>query len=277
MAKGLATGQPEAEVQEISLDEVIRGRIRGEIEELLIEELEATLGALRHERSEARQGYRNGVRPRTLTCQTGTFTLEMPRARLFAEDGSSREYRSRFVPYYQRRTKAVDEALLGAYVCGTSTRKVKRALSPLWKKGPLSKSTVSRLVPRLKARLEDFEECDLSGRRFVYLYLDAIALRVRLARKVTSVPVMVAVGVDPAGRKELVSLSLWSSESREAWGGFCTALRDRGVAGLRLVMIDGSKALRTAVETTWPEADVQRCVVHSVPSRGARFVGRRAA
>jgi len=244
------------------LDSLIRFRLREAIEEILVDELETALGAGRHERNWERQGYRNGTRERTLTCQAGTTTLAVPRGRLFMDDDATGEFRSRFLPYYQRRTEAVNATMLGAYVSGASTRKVQRALAPLWRKGPLSKSAVSRLAPRLKARWEAFQERALSDRTWVYLYLDALVLRVRLAKKVVSVPVLVAIGVDTQGRKELLSLSLKSSESGEAWGEFSEDLASRGVGDVALVMMDGSKGLRAAVETTWPRADVQRCTVH---------------
>ena len=140
------------------LDSLIRFRLREAIEEILVDELETALGAGRHERNWERQGYRNGTRERTLTCQAGTTTLAVPRGRLFTDDDATGEFRSRFLPYYQRRTEAVNATMLGAYVSGASTRKVQRALAPLWRKGPLSKSAVSRLAPRLKARWETFQE-----------------------------------------------------------------------------------------------------------------------
>jgi transposase-like protein len=262
IAKEASGHKPVVEISPLDLDAAIRGRLQEAIEQILIEELDAALGAAKHERGTERCGYRNGVRGRTLTCQAGTATVAVPRGRIFGEGGRSLEYRSRFVPYYQRRTRAVDEALLGAYLCGASTRKVKRALAPLWRRGPLSKSSVSRLAPRLKARWEAFQERDLSDRTWVYLYLDAIALRVRLARKVVSVPVLAALGVDAEGCKELLSLELRASESGDAWGEFCEGLRERGVRDVVLGILDGSKGLRTAVGKAWGEADVQRCTVH---------------
>jgi transposase-like protein len=257
-----AADKPAAFVTAFDLDALIRGRVRATIEEILLEELETALGAERHERGEHRRGHRNGSRERVLTCQAGTTTIAVPRGRLFREDGASEEHRSRFLPYYQRRTQAVNDTLLAAYVSGASTRKVKKALAPLWRKGPLSRSAVSRLAPRLRARWELFQERDLSERTWLYLYLDALMLRVRISKKVVRVPVRVAVGVDTQGHKELLSLELKGSESTAAWSGFCEALASRGVVAPRLVIVDGSKGLCAAVATTWPGAELQRCTVH---------------
>ena len=247
-----------------ALDQAIRGRLRDLIETILEDELSVALGAVASERTQERRGYRNGCRERTLTCQAGTTSFTVPRARMFEASGETSEYRSRFLPHYERRTSAVKKTLLGASVLGTSTRKVRKALSPLWKGGPLSKSSVSRLAPKLRAPLDAFCERDLSQRRWIYVYLDAIALRVRLAGKVVSVPVMVALGVDTDGEKELLALSLRSSEGTAAWEAVCADLRDRGVSDPELLMIDGSKGLRAAVETVWPHSAIQRCMVHKL-------------
>ena len=96
------------------------------------------------------------------------------------------------------------------------------------------------------------------------LYLDAIALRVRIAGKVVSAPVVVALGVRADGQKVVWDLELLSSESTEAWGGMLTGLIERGVRRPRLCVIDGSKGLRAAVEQSWPGMTVQRCTVHKL-------------
>jgi len=96
----------------------------------------------------------------------------------------------------------------------------------------------------------------------VYLYLDAIFLKVRLAGKVVSVPILAALGVDERGGKELLALSSWSRENTGAWFWVCQELRDRGLAAVALCIIDGNPGLHEAVTRTWPQADIQRCTVH---------------
>ena len=138
-----------------TLEDLIRFRARTLIGEIVEEELEAALGAARSARvGETRQGYRHGTRERTLTTSLGPTTFSMPRARLVTGDGTSAEWRSQLVPRYQRRSERVDAAILGVYLSGTNTRRIKGALAPLLRGGPLSKDAVSRLVGRLA---EDFE------------------------------------------------------------------------------------------------------------------------
>jgi putative transposase len=137
-----------------ALEELMRERIRTAIEGIIDEELVAALGAARSQRSgPVRVGYRHGKRARTLTTSLGPTTIAMPRARLEGEDGRRREWRSAIIPRYQRRTERVDEAILGVYLSGTNTRRLRGALAPLLRGAPLSKDAVSRLVGRLR---EDF-------------------------------------------------------------------------------------------------------------------------
>ena len=114
----------------------IRERVRDVIQQIVEEEVEAALGAKPSERvGSVRQGYRHGHRERTLTTSVGATTIAMPRARLQGADGSS-EWQSRTVRRYERRTKRVDEAILGVYLSGTNTRRIKGALAPLLRGGP---------------------------------------------------------------------------------------------------------------------------------------------
>ncbi len=123
----------------------IRERVRGFIQELLEQELTAALGdRAKHERAaETPKGYRDGTRERQLTGSFGTVQLSVPRARLAEEDGGTREWRSAALPRYARRTRQVEALIAGAYLAGTNTRRVKRALAPLFK-GAVGKDVVSR-------------------------------------------------------------------------------------------------------------------------------------
>jgi transposase-like protein len=187
----------------------------------------------------------------------------MPRARLITAEGET-EWESRLVARYQRRAASVDGALLGTYLSGTNQRRIKGALSPLLRGAPLSKSAISRLVGRLKELFDRWRKRDLGKEKISLLYLDGIALRVRMAQKVVSVPVLVALGVRSDGEKVVLDLELLASESTEAWGGLMAGLIERGIKRPRLCIIDGNKGLRAAVETHWPGIAVQRCTVHKL-------------
>ena len=245
------------------LTEALRGKLREMILTLVEGELAEVLAALPYERKTERRGYRHGSKPRSLTTGLGPTTIEMPRARLI-KDGQEQEWQSGLMRRYQRRAASVDAALMGTYLSGANQRRIRGALSPLLRAAPLSKSAISRVVGRLKSLHEAWRKQSLGDERIAILYLDAIALRVRIAKKVVSAPVLVAFGVRAHGQKVVLDLELLTSESAAAWGGLITGLGERGVKRPQLCVIDGRKGLRAAVEETWPGMLVQRCTVHKL-------------
>lgn len=245
------------------LSEALRGRIREVILTLAEAELREVLAALPYERNGMRRGYRNGKRERSMSTGLGQTVLELPRARL-REGMEVKEWRSRLMERYQRRARSVDSALLGCYLSGANGRRIRGALSPLLRGAALSKSAVSRIVGRLQSLFSQWRERSLEVELGVFVYLDAICLRVRIANKVISAPVLVALGVKADGQKVVLDLELLQSESSECWGGFVEGLVNRGLKRPRLVIIDGNKGLRAAVEKNWAGVEVQRCTVHKL-------------
>jgi len=251
------------EARPTALGELIHEQVRGAIETAVVEELARALGAAPYERSGARRGYRNGQKARTLTGPTGPLALTLPRGTVFTA-GGPKEWTSTIVPRYQRRMREVNEAVIGTYLAGANTRRLRGALAPLLKAAPLSKSAVSRIVATLREALDAWMTRALTDLDVVYLYLDALHLRVRTGGKVVSVPVLAAVGVLTDGGKQLLALELCSSESAEAWTGFVEALARRGLPAPVLGILDGNPGLRRAVGRVWPAAAVQRCCVHKL-------------
>jgi transposase-like protein len=245
------------------LSEGIRGRVRSFIEELLNEELDAVLGAGRYERTGGRCGHRNGSKSRELTTSFGKTRFERPRAVLF-EKGKAVEFVSTIVDRYRRRSREVDAALLGMYFGGVNTRKVKQAIRPLLRNAPLSKSSISRLIQRLKEYFEGWQKMPLTGLRIAYLYLDGIYVRVRCGGKTRSLPVLAVVGIKLDGEKVLLALEVRGGESEEAWKGVLGSLVGRGLRAPRLLISDGSPGLTSALDLTWPGVPRQRCAVHKL-------------
>jgi len=249
---------------EVSLGELIHQSVRRTIEKAVEEELQAALGAGPYERNIGRGGYRNGVKDRTLTGPTGPVELTLPRVRLEREGGGTEEFRSTVVPRYHRRMREVNEAVAGVYLSGGNTRRIRGALRPLLKNAPLSKSAVSRIVSTLRGDWEAWSTRSLADLNIVYLYLDAIALKVRSAGKVGGLPVLAAVAVLADGTKQLVSLELCSSESTAAWEGFVNGLTSRGCKAPRLCILDGNPGLHAAITLVWRTTKIQRCAVHKL-------------
>jgi transposase-like protein len=241
----------------------LRKEINAALEVALREELAAALASGRHERTEQRRGYRNGVVERTITTTDGTRTIEVPRGRVVRRDGTTHEFHSQLLPRYARRTRAIDEAILGCYLGGVNSRRIRTALKPLLGERHLSKSAVSRIVARLKALFMTWRDRDLSSERYPIVFLDGFHLKVRVARRVVSVPVLAALGSAENGQKCLIDLRVAASEAEATWGAVITGLQQRGLVAPLLLVVDGNAGLKKALER-WEGVRVQRCATHKL-------------
>ena len=238
----------------------LRGRIRGFIEELVEQELEAALGRGRYERGGV-AGHRHGHRTRRLTGSFGPVEIAVPRARLRAEDGSTHEWRSAVLPRYARRTRQAEALIASAYLAGTNTRRVQRALAALFR-GAVGKDVVSRAWRKVKADWEAWGRRDLAGEDVVRLILDGTVVRVRLDRKATSVSLLVVLGVRWDGQKVLLAIRSMGGESEAAWRAVLDDLVTRGLRTPEFLIIDGAAGLEKALAALWPAVPAQRCTVH---------------
>ncbi len=248
-----------------SIEQVMRERIRATIEVMVEEELEAALGAAKSARVGAqRAGYRHGRRPRTLSTSLGPTTFTLPRGRLQGADGAEREWHSATFARYARRTTRVDEGLLGVYLSGTNTRRVRGALAPLLRGAPLGKDAISRLVGRLREDFDAWSARDLAAEQICQLFLDGWYPRVRIGKKRVRVPVLVTLGTCADGRRVVVDLRLAGEESTAAWEEVLQGLTKRNMGRPQLAIIDGNPGLAKALQTTWPQVAVQRCTNHKL-------------
>src|SRR5579859_7044580 len=246
--------------EKATLEGLMRERIRATIETIVEEELVAALGASRSARVGAiRTGYRHGKRTRTLTTSLGATTITMPRARIEADAGRDHEWQSQIIPRYQRRTERVDEAILGVYLSGTNTRRLRGALAPLLRGAPLSKDAVSRLVGRLREDFAGWAQRDLGELKIRYLFLDGWYPRMRIGEKRVRAPVLVTLGVCADGRREVLDLRLAGVESAEAWLDAVRLLGARKLGAPLLAVIDGNPGLAAALKVQWPQVAIQRC------------------
>jgi putative transposase len=248
-----------------TLEELMRERIRVTIETIIDEELEAALGAARSQRvGSERAGYRHGKRLRTLATSLGATTILLPRARIESAHGRRSEWRSRMIPRYQRRTERVDEAILGVYLSGTNTRRLRGALAPLLRGAARSKDAVSRLVGRLREDFAAWAKRDLSDLQIRYIFLDGWYPRVRIGKRRVRVPVLVTLGVCADGRRVVLDLRLCGAESEHAWLDAVRSLSARNLGTPELAVIDGNPGLAAALRMQWPQIALQRCTNHKL-------------
>ena len=237
--------------------ELIPELVRRGLQQLIELEVAAVIGAERHERSEERLGYRNGYRPRRLATQVGDIDLLIPKLRAGG-----------FLPSILEPRRRVDQALYGvvmeAYIGGVSTRKVDALVGALGVQSGISKSQVSRICQEIDEQVQAFLSRPLQEAGHAYVYLDATYLHGRLGKalQVCSRAVVVAMGVNADGRRELLGLKVGDSETEGFWSEFITSLKERGLTGVRLVVSDAHVGLTKAIRRQLQGCVWQRCRVH---------------
>jgi putative transposase len=250
----------------------VRNRVREFIETMMEDELEAALSRPRYARrappsgkeaskAESGSGHRHGHRSRSLLGTFGRVEIAMPRARLNTPEGKTREWKSKALSAYQRRTLAADAVIAGTYLAGTNTRRVRRALTALFG-GAVGKDTVSRTWRKVKTDWDAWNARSLADEPIVRLILDGTVVRVRLDRKATTISLLVVLGVRADGQKVLLAIKSMGGESAEAWRSALDDLIRRGLRRPEFLIVDGAPGLDSAIAAAWDGVPVQRCTVH---------------
>jgi transposase-like protein len=244
-----------AAVKELLLSDPdsLREVVRAVMQELLEAEMNEALGAQKGERTTERLGYRSGYYSRTLITRVGKLELRVPQDR---EGRFSTELFER----YQRSERALVATLAEMYVQGVSTRKVKAITEELCGHA-FSASAISAINQRLDESLAAFAGRPLAE-PFPYLILDARYEKVREAGVVMSQAVLIAVGIDWDGRRQILAVEMANRESRSSWKDFLLALKARGLHGVEFVVADDHAGLRAAIREVLADAAYQRCYVH---------------
>ena len=231
----------------------LREIVRAVMQEMLEAEMTDALAAEKGERTVARLGYRSGHYSRTLITRVGKLELRVPQDR----DG---RFSTELFERYQRSEQALVSTLAEMYVQGVSTRKVKAITEELCGHS-FSASAISAINKRLDESLGAFANRPLAE-PFPYLILDARYEKVREGGVVMSQAVLVAVGIDWDGRRQILAVDMANRESRSSWKDFLLGLRRRGLHDVEFVVADDHAGLRAAVREVLPEAAFQRCYVH---------------
>ncbi len=244
-AQGLEWGESYRALGRRAIAEILAGQMRGAIDEHL--ELMAA-------RDQADR--RNGSYRRHLLTELGDIELAVPRTRRFAPIAVLRAY--------ARRVEQVDRMILACFVLGLATRKVGEALLPILGR-PISPATVSAVAKQLDAVVAAFHARRLL-QRYRVLMLDGVVLARKTGAGAIRRPVLVALGLRPDGKKEIIDFRLAASESAAEWERFLGDLIHRGLLGddLEMICVDGGSGLLAALPTAFPGIPVQRCWAHKM-------------
>jgi putative transposase len=232
--------------------DLIRDMLAFAAERLMNLEVEALTGAPAGVRSPDRLTHRNGYRERAWDTRAGRIDLAIPKLR----KGS---YFPAFLEPRRTAEKALTAVIQEAYVHGISTRSVDDLVKAMGASG-ISKSQVSRLCEEIDERVNAFLARPIEG-EWPYLWIDATYLKTREAGRIVSTAVILAVGVNADGRREVLGIATGASEAEPFWTAFLRSLADRGLRGVKLVIADDHKGLRAAATRVFHAAH-QRCRVH---------------
>ena len=239
----------------------LRDRVREFIQTMIESELETALSRPRYARrpkadpenaegASGVTGHRHGHRSRSLLGTFGRVEIAVPRARLDTPEGKTAEWRSTALRAYQRRTRQADALIAGAYLAGTNTRRVRRALAAVFG-GAVGKDTVSRVWRKVKSDWDAWNARSLAEEPIVRLILDGTVVRVRLDRKATAIVLLVVLGVREDGQKVLLAVKNMGGETSEAWRAVLDDLVKRGLVKPRFLIVDGGTGLEQALAALW--------------------------
>ena len=235
------------------LKDLVRKSVEETLNELLDKEADELTKAAKYERSESRQGYRSGHYSRKLTTTSGEVSLNIPKLKGIP-------FETAIIERYRRRESSVEEALIEMYLAGVSLRRVEDISEALWG-SRVSASTVSDLNQKAYVHIEEWRNRKLSG-KYPYVYVDGIYLKRNWGGEFENVSILVAIGVDEDGYREVIGAAEGMKEDGESWRNFMIWLRERGLDGVKLIVGDKCLGMCEAACAVFPDAKYQRCTVH---------------
>lgn len=216
-------------------------------------ESEEKLKAKPYERTSERTDSRNGTRERTLNTRIGSIILTIPRHREVP-------FHSLVYDNYQRNEAALVLSMAEMVVEGVSTRKVSKVMEKLCGSS-FSKSTVSQACEKLDLEIEEFRNRKLTC-TYPFVFVDATGFSVREDHKVVSKSLMIAIGMNEFGKREVIDFEAYQNESNETWNLFFARLKSRGLRGVHIITSDAHKGILHAMHEHFPQVPWQRCHYH---------------
>lgn len=235
------------------LKDLVRNSVEETLNALLDHEADELVNAERYERSGDRKGYRSGHYDRNFTTTSGDVTLHVPKLKGI-------QFETAIIERYRRRECSIEEALIEMYLAGVSVRRVEDITEALWGTR-VSSGTISNLNQKAYENIEKWRCRPLTG-NYAYVYVDGIYLKRSWGGEVQNVSILVAIGVDQEGYREILGAAEGMKEDHESWKSFFLWLKERGLSGVKLIIGDKNLGMLETIGEVFPEAKYQRCIVH---------------
>ncbi len=235
------------------LKDLVRNSVEETLNALLDNEAEQLVNAGKYERSEERQGYRSGHYKRNFQTTAGEVELKVPKLK-------GVPFETAIIERYRRRESSVEEALIEMYLAGVSVRRVEDITEALWGT-KVSPGTISNLNKKAYEHIEEWRTRPLSG-SYPYVYVDGVYLKRSWGGEIRNVSVLIAIGVNNEGYREILGAAEGMKEDKESWRSFFVWLKERGLTGVRLIIGDKNLGMLETIPEVFPDACYQRCTVH---------------
>ena len=235
------------------LDRLVSEKVEQLLNAMLDAEADEITGAARYERTGDRKAYRVGHYERDLTVKAGIVTLKVPKLK-------GALFESAVIERYRRREQSVEEALIDMYLAGVSTRQVDDISRLLWGER-MPSQTLSDKLRKVYDQIDEWRNRPLGG-EYPYVFMDGVWHKRSWGGSVENVSVLVAIGVDDTGHREVIGVAEGMKEDKASWEQFIRSMIERGLKGVRLVVGDRCAGLVATVGEMLPQARYQRCMVH---------------
>lgn len=235
------------------LGQIVKGTVQDTLNAMLDAEADHLCNAQRYERSADRKDTRAGSYRRKLHTRAGEVEITVPKLRALP-------FETAIIERYRRRETSVEEALVEMYLAGVSVRRVEDITEALWGT-KVSPGTVSRLNSKIYETIEKWRMNPIEGAH-PYVYLDGISMKRSWSGEVKNVSILVAIGVNREGYREVLGVAEGAKEDKASWTAFLRYLKGRGLKGVELIISDKSLGLIEILGDFYPKAKWQRCMVH---------------
>lgn len=237
--------------------ESIKSMFADVMNEVLQCEIDEKLGYDRHERTESNEdkNYRNGSTKRKIKTELGEVEISVPRDR-------KGEYEPQIIEKYQRNADGLEEKILSLYAHGMSTRDIQEQIKDLYDI-EISSELVSKISEKIMPQVNEWQQRPLNE-YYPFVFMDAIHYKIRENHQIVSKAAYVVLGVNEDGYKEILGIWVGGNESSKFWLGVLNELKSRGVKNVDLFCVDGLSGFREAIESAYPFAGIQRCIIHQI-------------
>ena len=235
------------------LKDLVKNSVEETLNALLDHEADELVNAARYERSGDRKGYRSGHYDRNFTTTSGDVTLHVPKLKGI-------QFETAIIERYRRRETSIEEALIEMYLAGVSVRRVEDITEALWGTR-VSSGTISNLNQKAYENIEKWR-CRKNTGKYAYVYVDGVYLKRSWGGEIQNVSVLVAIGVNQEGYREILGAAEGMKEDYESWKRFFQWLKGRGLEGVKLFIGDKNLGMLETIGEVYPEAKYQRCTVH---------------